>query len=172
MVFGVKNKQSPLPRRFAAYFLDVTLALMLAITILLWVYPKFFPQSWEILSGSSGKIGQEFLLHQSDGDRAELLHLFAATQLVIFAILTLYFWLSEVLSGGGSLGKCMFRVRVLDCSSGKRPDSIRLFLRSATSSLCLTVCSPFLFANFICAIFRRDRRCFHDIICGTCVGGD
>jgi uncharacterized RDD family membrane protein YckC len=165
-------KQAARTRRLAAYFLDATLAMMLAATFLLWIYPKFFPHSLEILGGGPGKMGAEFLLQRSDGERLELLHLLATTQFVVLGTFTLYFWLSEISSNGGSLGKCIFRLRVSDIATGGRPSPLRLLLRSAASSICLVICSPFLLPNFLCALFRSDNRCFHDIVSGTCVVGD
>ncbi|MDR1435592.1 MAG: RDD family protein [Puniceicoccales bacterium] len=159
-------------RRSAAYFLDSTLALMLAITLLLWIFPRHFPRQWELIanSGAMGRAGIRTLLSQlGENDGAAMMHLFAATQFVMIATLTAYFWLSEVFIDGGSIGKCMFRLRVADFSSGNRPDLLRLFMRSAMSSICLTVCSPLLLPNFLCALFRRDRRCFHDLLAGTAV---
>ena len=168
MAAAVKAKQLVLLRRLAAYGLDVIMAIMLAMTVLLWIYPRFFPNPWGALNGSvAAEAGVDIFKQLAENNRTELLGLFAATQFTVLATFTIYFWLSEIIGNGGSLGKRMLRLRVVDFTAKRRPDSLRLFLRSAMSSTCLTVCSPFLLPNFLCALFRRDRRCFHDIVSGT-----
>ncbi|MDR0679060.1 MAG: RDD family protein [Puniceicoccales bacterium] len=167
----MKNvRPAPLPGRILAYLLDTILALLLALTVLLWwVYPRFHAEGWTLLQQlrQEGVMGARFFAQLPEGDRSILIRLLLVTQLTVTATVTAYFWLSELLSGGSSLGKCMFRLRVIDASSGERPGPGKLLLRSAVSSICLTVSSLFLLPNFLWGLFRRDRRCWHDLLSGS-----
>jgi uncharacterized RDD family membrane protein YckC len=168
---SAKNvRPAPLPGRILAYLLDMVLALLVALTFLLWwIYPRFHAEGWALLQQLrlEGITGANFLAQLPDGDRSALIRLLLATQLTVTATVTAYFWLSELLSGGSSLGKCMFRLRVADIGSGKRPGPGRLLLRSAVSSICLTVSSLLLLPNFLWGLFRKDRRCWHDLLSGS-----
>ncbi|MDR2664086.1 MAG: RDD family protein [Puniceicoccales bacterium] len=164
-----KIQPAPFPGRILAYLLDVILALLLAITFLLWwVYPRFHAESWALLQGlgREGTTASEFLSQLPDESRALLIKMLIATQLTITATLIAYFWLSELLSRGSSLGKCMFRLRVVD-GGGERPGGGALLLRSAISSICLTVSSLLLLPNFLWGLFRKDHRCWHDLLSGS-----
>jgi uncharacterized RDD family membrane protein YckC len=169
---AVKERDTaPLLRRSVAYLLDVLLAILLAMTLLLlWIYPRQQPEGWALLQNfqSSGqRIGSAFFTQLPAVDRLALARLLLATQITVTGTIFLYFWLSELFSQGSSLGKCMFRLRVVEVSTGKRPTAAKLFLRSAISSICLTMNSLFLLPNFLWGLFRRDRRCWHELASGS-----
>ncbi|MDR0727942.1 MAG: RDD family protein [Puniceicoccales bacterium] len=154
--------------RVIAYLLDVTLAVMCAMVLLkLWILPRYHGAGLQVLRSaqvSGFRLSAEVLVNLSEGQRIALFKLIGAFQWVIMSTIFLYFFLSETLAGGSSLGKRVFRLRIVNVQSAEPISIFRTCMRSAISTTCLTLFFPFLFVNFLIGLFRRDRRCLHDLI--------
>jgi uncharacterized RDD family membrane protein YckC len=114
--------------------------------------------------GSGCRLSVEVLANLSADQRIALLRLIGAFQWAIMSTIFLYFFLSEILAGGTSLGKRVFRLRIVNVQSAEPIGIFRTCTRTIVSTTCLTLFFPFLFVNFLTGVFRRDRRCLHDLV--------
>jgi uncharacterized RDD family membrane protein YckC len=151
-----------------AYGLDIALAIMLSLVLLkLWILPRYHGVGLQVLQrlqGTGLRLSADALAQLPDDQRVALLKLIGAFQWVIMSVIFLYFFFSEISAGGSSLGKRIFRLRIVSIQT-LGPLSVSLAcLRTFISTLCLTLFFPFLFINFFVGLFRRDRRCLHDLM--------
>ncbi|MDR2677268.1 MAG: RDD family protein [Puniceicoccales bacterium] len=154
--------------RVVAYLMDVTLALMCAMVLLkVWVLPRHHAAGLQVLQSAREpglRLSAEVLANLSEDQRVALFRLIGTFQWVVMSTIFLYFFLSEILAGGASLGKRIFRLRIVTVQSAEPIGIFRTCTRTAVSTTCLTLFFPFLFVNFLVGLFRRDRRCLHDLI--------
>lgn len=167
----LKRERAPLFRRVIAYFLDLVLILTLVMVLLpSWVFPRHAAAGWHLLlrlQQANGHLTAETIQALSPGDRAALLQLFRATQLLCLGVHFFYFFVLEVLTRGGSLGKRIVHLAIVPAPGRGRPGTWELCLRTLVATLCGLLFFPLLALNFLWALFRRDRRCCHDLWFGT-----
>ncbi|MDR1457175.1 MAG: RDD family protein [Puniceicoccales bacterium] len=154
--------------RIVAYVMDVVLASMCAMALLkLWILPRYHGAGLQVLQAAQApglRLSTDVLVNLSEDQRLALLKLIGSFQWVIMASIFLYFFLSETLTRGSSLGKLIFRMRIVNAQSAEPIGIFRLCTRTAVSTTCLTLFFPFLFINFLIGLLRRDRRCLHDLM--------
>jgi uncharacterized RDD family membrane protein YckC len=102
-------------------------------------------------------------------DREALIHLIAIARWTCLSVHFLYFFFTEVLLPGGSLGKRTVRLTIVAVPSNGSRRGGRLLLRTLAGTVCSLVLFPLLAVNFLWGLFRRDRRCWHDLIGRTMV---
>ncbi|MGF1449042.1 MAG: RDD family protein [Opitutales bacterium] len=94
-----------------------------------------------------------------------------ASQMAVLLTFWMGFFLGDTLMGGRSLGKRVFRLRVVPRD---RLGPLRMtegLLRSGLKTLTLLASPllPFLLANYLVPLFGRDRRAGYDFLCRTLV---
>jgi uncharacterized RDD family membrane protein YckC len=95
-----------------------------------------------------------------------LLYINGAITLAIFLLIHGY-WLSKY---GQTVGKRVVRIRIVDMASGDKPPFARLvLLRYLVIGVLgyIPVVGGLVTLVDVLFIFRQDRRCIHDLICGT-----
>jgi uncharacterized RDD family membrane protein YckC len=154
-----------------AYLLDLLLVLTLAMVLLpSWAFPNHAAAGWQLLvrlQQAHTRLTAEVVQALPPGDQAALLRLFRVTQLLCLAVHFFYFFVLEALSRGGSLGKRIVHLAIASDREARRATLWDLCLRTLVATLCSLIFFPVLALNFLWALFRRDRRCWHDIWSGT-----
>lgn len=90
----------------------------------------------------------------------------------IAAVLTwIYFAMSELLLGGTTLGKKIFKLSLIDLKTLNRPEGKTILLRNCLKSLSVIV-TPLFIVNLVFVIFNRLRLAGHDMACKTMVTYD
>jgi len=94
----------------------------------------------------------------------------AAYSLAAFATFVwAYFFVSESLMRGGSLGKATFGIRVISLRSGSPPTALEAALRAAAKAFCFLDPRIFLPINLLVMAFNSQRRSGHDLMARTVV---
>lgn len=81
-----------------------------------------------------------------------------------------YFVACERFLQGGSLGKSMFRLRVISLRTGRRPSIWESFLRNLIKICALVM--PLLWINYLVALANKMHRAGHDLLSQTIVVSD
>ncbi|MDR1438333.1 MAG: RDD family protein [Puniceicoccales bacterium] len=159
--------------RTLAYAMDIFLALLLAMVLLsLWILPRYHGLGLEVLQklrGSGLQLSSTALASLSKDEQMALLRLLGTFQWVTMAVIFFHFFLGEMLGNGSSIGKRIFRMRVVSNGPNRPYNALLICSRTMISTVCAMVLFPFLAVNFIVALFRKDRRCIHDLLTGTWV---
>jgi len=155
--------------RCIAFFLDTVLCVTF-IFMLLWTFilPHYYPQEWkEFLNLMSGfnpnNNGMEEL---TQIPAVQVIHELHQTMLLMG--LWLYYAVSEIVTQGSSLGKMVFKLKVIKVNTQQAPNIFETAFRSGTKTLCL-LAFPYLTINFILAFFNRNKKSGHDFLSGTLV---
>lgn len=107
----------------------------------------------------------------------EAQRLIQITYMVTLALILLYFVLGEVLTGGASPGKRLFRLRVVRTDPGAGTNLalgatvIRSLIKAVSFALAMSL-HPIMMlflVNYLFAFFTRDRRAIHDYLARTAV---
>lgn len=164
--------KSPIFTRVLAYFLDLILVLFITMLLLsVWVLPRYFDEPIRLLQqiqesgiGFSGATLQALNVEQQEQIRTMGLAVQAFALVVLFA----YFFISESVSCGSSIGKRIFRLHVIRKGSLGFLGFFDTALRSFFTALCLLTL-PILLLNFFWGLLRKDHRCWHDLMFKSCV---
>ena len=158
--------------RTIAFLLDIMLVIILTVVIVSTAFPEGMAEL-QTRSEEAAKAGKLFLspedVTQDNQTLRKFMGMISGTS---FLLMLLYFMLSEVLLGGATLGKKVFNLRTAYRDSPRIPPLGQLFLRAlikTVSFLSLGSILFILFANFLIAFFRPDRRTLHDILTKTSV---
>jgi hypothetical protein len=85
---------------------------------------------------------------------------------------TIYFFLSELLYRGQTLGKATLRLKTQSIQQDSPPSPLRLFARAIIKGMsALSLMTPFFIPgliNFLFCLANRKRRCLHDLA-GDCI---
>ncbi|MGE9294924.1 MAG: RDD family protein [Puniceicoccales bacterium] len=93
-----------------------------------------------------------------------------AYALAVFATFVwAYFFVSESLMRGSTLGKATFSIRVLSLRTGQPPTAMESALRAAAKSFTFLSPSLFLPINLAVMAFNQQRRAGHDLLARTIV---
>jgi uncharacterized RDD family membrane protein YckC len=168
--------RAPMWARIFAFFLDSVLIgalfYLFATTIL---FPRFhpdFPGAWNRFAQEQSEVRDQSFRKSMEAQYAfQLQHerVFADTQFLMVVLMWLYFALSELILGGSTLGKKVFKLQAVDVKTLKNPLGRTILIRNFVKVVSLTVLSPLLLVNFIIPFFNRSRLTGHDMLAGTMV---
>lgn len=157
-------------KRIIAFLLDVVLVTLIAlvITFQFWL-PNNYPESWstfmdkvETLQSSEESLqGMELTAQEQD--------MFIYGEMVILLVFWFYFFGSELLFKGSSLGKKVFQLRVVSWQRQETLNFWESMIRAFAKTVTLLVLFPFLQVSYLLAFFTRKRQAGHDYICRSCV---
>lgn len=167
-------RRAQLPQRVLAYALDLALAVTLALMLLtLWVIPRYYSEPFALLQdlqAQGNTLNAQSMMQFTPEQQRSVVQLLGTTQWIMISVIFLYFFFSEHFSHGQSLGKRIFRLCVIPKGNKRQLTSFDYLLRSLISTLCLTTFFPVLLLDFVWAMFRKDRRTWHDLTTNTMVG--
>lgn len=183
-------KPAPLFPRTLAFLADGILAALLAWLAVYSLIPVFVPEAFPVFKETLQSAFQDYraaTLAMAAGDRlpAEIFARKLSEKLGSDAVLTVidfititstlvsfaYFVLSERLTRGASLGKKMFRLRVISTLTGEPPNLLQTISRSVWRA-CSVVPANILIALIVAAdahvpFFSYRRRAWHDKLART-----
>jgi len=189
MASETPSKPPPLPviglanrwLRIVAALLDfaiITLVTGFALSRFLW--PENFPEVYNTLLEWNDQNAQRFEqwaeeggdlpAYQAPGIAEEKLMEFRAYSLAVFATFVwAYFFVSESLMRGGSLGKATFGIRVISLRTGMAPSALEAAFRAVAKAFFFL--DPVLFLPIDLAVmaFNGQRRSAHDLLARTIV---
>lgn len=175
---------APMHWRLLAFMLDMLLVVLFGFLLLTKVLlPQYHPVGYSQWMAQSAEQTEQVMMALSEGtalpsllpDPAWYSDEMQDMTLYIFEILGLctlvYFVLCERLMAGGSLGKSMFRLRVISLNTGGAPNIWESFLRSLIKFFTLSV-HPVLWVSYLLPFGNRLRRAGHDWLARTLVVSD
>tara|TARA_B100001248_G_scaffold262737_1_gene262083 strand:+ start:95241 stop:95837 length:597 start_codon:yes stop_codon:yes gene_type:complete len=158
--------------RALAFVLDVILVFVLLALALKIILPMQYPEAMEEVTYQFKQIEAQKespeQLQFSDG--VKQMFDFAGVFSLLF--IWVFFTASELAFTNGSMGKKMFRLRVINMYSLERPRFGEALLRSAVKAIALLMLIPLLWVNYFIAFFTAQNRAGHDYICKTLVIDD
>ena len=172
---------APFSTRILSFLLDVILVIALLVTVLgKFVLPAKYPQEMHkmemIISQYAAEIEQQAAqnektpaLPEFPDEIQEMMH-FIQTFTLVFV--WLYFALSEILLQGSSLGKKIFRLRVLSTRTGEPISLLESIIRGGFKAMTLLSFFPLLTASYIIFFFNKNRLAGHDYLCRSIVVED
>lgn len=157
--------------RVFAFILDFLLVFNLAMVfIMLYLLPEKYPGRMQALQEQVHDYVQveekvssfNFKFDQKD------LAMFADCQNMMMFIYWLYFLISDVFGNGSSLGKRVFRLRVVS-KSAQALNIMDYSLRAAIKALSLAWLFPLLLVNYFWIFFNKKRQAGHDLVARSIV---
>lgn len=176
------NEGNPTPvgftLRLVAFLFDYVLITVFLFTILTtWILPDFYPgfiMDLETLANEQARLSQAkastkeiLILHGNFMQR----HNSAFETINTFYLFTfwIYFSFSEYFLTGTTLGKKMFKLRVVDADTLSEPSPRATFIRNCLKSMAACILFPLLAVSFLLCIFNRRRQTGHDWVARTIV---
>lgn len=83
-----------------------------------------------------------------------------------------YFTLCEAITGGSSLGKSVFSIRVVNTETFEYPGIFDSFLRAGLKTLAILAMFPVFMISYFMALFMENHRAGHDFLTRTVVVED
>lgn len=164
--------------RLVAFLFDYVLITVFLFTILTtWILPDFYPgfiTDLETLANEQARLSQAkastkeiLILHGNFMQR----HSSALDTINTFYLFTfwIYFSFSEYFLTGTTLGKKMFKLRVVDADTLSEPSPRATFIRNCLKSMAACILFPLLAVSFLLCIFNRRRQTGHDWVARTIV---
>lgn len=96
-----------------------------------------------------------------------LMGMFGSMMLTAFTILTFIQW-TLMATSGQTIGKKVMGIQIIRISNGKVGGFLRNVVIRSWLNIALCMIPGYFFIDSLC-IFRRDRRCLHDLFSGTAV---
>lgn len=154
--------------RIVAFGLD--LLLVIAITLLVlgfFVFPHYpgALQEFGGLAHVEGKTQKELIEKMSPA----LKDMIQVGHTVAILIFWVYFGGSEILMRGGSLGKAVFSIRVVNDVTLKAPGVFDSIMRAGIKTFSLLAWTPILMINFFLFFFTKKGQAGHDFLSRTVV---
>lgn len=175
---------APMQWRMLAFLLDMFLVALFAFLLLSKVLlPQYHPVGYSQWMEQSTQQTEQVMAALSEGttlppllpDLNQQSDEMKAMSLYVVEILGLcvlvYFVLCERLMAGGSIGKSMFRLRVISLTTGRAPNIWESFLRSLIKFFTLSI-HPLLWISYLVPFGNRLRRAGHDWLARTLVVSD
>lgn len=164
--------------RLVAFLFDYVLITVFLFTILTtWILPDFYPgfiTDLETLANEQARLSQAkastkeiLILHGNFMQK----HNSAFETINTFYLFTfwIYFSFSEYFLTGTTLGKKMFKLRVVDADTLSEPSPRATFIRNCLKSMAACILFPLLAVSFLLCIFNRRRQTGHDWVARTIV---
>lgn len=162
-------------QRTLAFALDFFLVFNLSLVLLLaYLLPQKYPGKMAELQHTvrtslEAKQGFNALLSTLSEDQLELVYYCQNINLLVY---WLYFVLSDVFLGGSSLGKRIFRLKIVRLKSYEMLSFWDLCLRGSIKALTLVWFFPVLMLNYAWAFFNKARLAGHDYLARSIVVED
>ncbi|PWU05503.1 MAG: hypothetical protein C5B43_03275 [Verrucomicrobia bacterium] len=155
--------------RTVAFFLDLLLIGTFSLMLLtLFIIPKKYPgtmeELWLLSSQQEGSKNQ-----QVEKMSPQLKEMIQASQTIIIFLFWAYFSLSEILLKGSSLGKLVFKIRVVNANTLRTPSFFESILRSGLKTFSLLAWFPVFTLNFFIMFFTKHAQAGHDLLTRTIV---
>ncbi len=100
----------------------------------------------------------------------EVQNMVAFIQVFLIGAFSVYFLCNEILFRGGSLGKKVFSIRVIDIRTTEAPTWVWSLMRALIKTFTLASFFPILLViNYLIPFFNKHRLAGHDYICKTVV---
>lgn len=155
--------------RTIAFLLDIILVGTFSLMLLtIFIIPKKFPGTMQELwvLSSQPKEKQKELAEKMSTQLKEMIQ---ASQTIIIFIFWAYFALSEILLKGSSLGKLIFKIRVVNATTLQPPGLFDSILRSGLKTFSLLAWFPVFTINFFLMFFTKKAQAGHDLLSRTIV---
>jgi len=167
-------------RRALALVLDALLAGLAAMVLLTAIiFPQSHPDYENVILAQRQAMDAQIKTALAGGQLGtvnvsdDFVEIATTAGTTTFAVLLFYFAASEIFSGGTTLGKRVFGLRVARAHTAEAPNAIELLSRSIFKAASLIGFFPFLLlANALPLLFRPTRRALHDYLARTIVTGD
>ncbi|MEO0795787.1 MAG: RDD family protein [Verrucomicrobiota bacterium] len=173
--------------RIVAALLDVTVVLLFSgmlLTRVLWpqYYPEVygaFQEAYPSVEGWFEELETTARAAQESGEpvtfplptgvsQREAQEFFSYAVVITSFLVWLYFFVSELILKGSSLGKSVFGMRVMSLRTGMPPSAFEISLRGTVKAFCFL--QPILIlVNTAILLFNKDRRSGHDLVSRTIV---
>jgi hypothetical protein len=173
---------APMFWRILALVLDCILAGLVASIILTRVVlPQSHPDAEDTMRGELQAMNAELDRAQKTGATPQFTlnddaqGIIEDTGKTFFLTLLLYFTISELATGGSTLGKRVFGLRAARWDTGERPGVMEVIFRNLFKAASLLPLGPvpvILLANVIPVFVRSTRRAGHDYLTRTMVTRD
>lgn len=164
--------------RAIAFLFDYVLITVFLFTILTtWILPDFYPgfmTDLETLANEQARLSEAkasareiLVLHGNFMQK----HNSALETINTFYLFTfwIYFSFSEYFLAGTTLGKKMFKLKVVDADTLSEPSPRATFIRNCLKSMAACILFPLLAISFLLCIFNRRRQTGHDWVARTIV---
>ena len=172
--------------RCLAFLLDMTLGTFLIITLLMnFILPQRYSKAFlelkksafhyqqSIAKGDAADAMKQIQIMTSDKD-AQLMFMHAQSMYML--LLWIYFTLCDALLKGRSLGKRVFKLKVISIATFKEPNFMEISLRSMLKVMSFGLGFPLSIIlgplNLIIFFFNKDSRSGHDLMAKTVVVED
>lgn len=155
--------------RTIAFLLDLILVGTFSLMLLtIFIIPKKYPgtvdELWTLANQPKEK--QKELYTKMSPQLKEMIQ---SSQTIIIFVFWAYFALSEILLKGGSLGKLVFRIRVVNARTLQPPGLFDSILRSGLKTFSLLAWFPVFTLNFFIMFFTKKAQAGHDLLSRTIV---
>lgn len=172
---AIEESIEPAPKllRIVAFLLDILLISVFTFTLLfVFIIPQKYAAPMhdfqKILTRYTQKehVSQEEMLKNITEEMVEMINFI---QIFVIMCFWSYFTLTEYFTGGSSLGKKVFFLRVISVTSLEPPTFFDTLLRSGLKTLSIFAYFPILIINYFFIFGTRDNRAGHDLLCRTLV---
>lgn len=169
VVFRLASKSS----RLIAFLLDTLLIGAFVLMVIgTFVIPQYYGAAaaelkeaiFEVAGDSS--VTQSELLAKVSPQVLEMIHSCQAFSLFGF---WLFYALSEIITGGSSLGKKVLSIRTISLRKMARPSYVESFVRAGLKTMALLAFFPFLLVSFLVIFISKYNQTGHDILTRTVV---
>lgn len=155
--------------RTIAFILDLILIgtfslMLLTIFIIPQKYPGTMQELWQLSSQQ-----EETEKIKIDKMSPQLKEMIQASQTIIIFLFWGYFTFSEILLKGSSLGKLIFKIRVVNALTLQPPSFFDSILRSGIKTFSLLAWFPVFTINFFIMFFTKNAQAGHDLLTRTLV---
>ncbi|GHB92933.1 RDD family protein [Cerasicoccus arenae] len=148
--------------------LDFTIILLLTSFLVSKVFwPQMYPDAWPALLEWNEEVAATYPNYSEPPEAAKEGVGFA--QAVCAMVAWIYFYASETITRGSSLGKSVFGLRVISLKRGTYPHPLEIGVRASVKSTCFLLPFPLLFISLFLLLLHRQRRSAHDLLAHTIV---
>jgi uncharacterized RDD family membrane protein YckC len=179
MVLSRTLRIASIKARFFAACLDLSLALVLALVLLLrFVLPEEHASAMRtydsLYSGymaaaqTAWEQGEEAPPPPDIQQHPEVVEMLIFSQLFVILVVWMYLSLSHTLMGGTTLGKRICKIMLVQAQTGLPPGPLTYWLRGGVVAF-TAVLGPVLWVSFLVLFLNKSRRAGHDWMSRTCV---
>ena len=160
-------------KRIIAFLLDL---ILIGAFILMFITNFVIPVKYGGTVEELNKVSQEYMNTSKMTQKElftkmspELKEMIQVSQGYTVFMLWMYFAFSEILMSGGSLGKKVFSLRVVNSRTLEPPRLFDSILRSGLKTLALITWIPIFIVNFFLIFITKRNQAGHDLLTRTIV---